>query len=269
MPDKSKNLTILFFGDIVGKIGRKAIKKILPELKRKYRPDLILANVENLAHGLGVTERTLREIKEAGVQVFTSGNHIFKKKEVFKILKEKEIKLLRPANYPLGVPGQGELLLSIKNKNILIINLVGRVFFQENFDCPFRTALKILKKYKNKKLEAIIVDFHAEATSEKRALGFFLDGKISALLGTHSHIQTADAQILPQGTAYLTDVGMVGAYPSVIGFKKENILKIFLTQLPYPHIIPEKGRAQVDTLLLEIKKMKVKKIKPFSKIIKI
>lgn len=265
------NLQILFFGDISGKIGRRAVAKILPELRKKYNPDLILANVENLAHGLGVTEKTLKEVIEAGGDFFTSGDHIFDKKESIEILEKKEPILIRPANFPPGAPGKGERLFEIGTKKILVINLIGRVFFKSQYDCPFRKADEILKKYKDINLSAIIVDFHAEATSEKNALGWYLDGRVSAVLGTHTHVGTDDWQILPNGTAYVTDVGMVGAKDSIIGVDKKGILKTFLTQVPEIHEIPEEGICTVNAVYLEInpktkKALKIKKIKEEIKI---
>ena len=245
-------MKILFFGDVVGKIGRKAIKKILPGLKEEFQPDLVIANAENSAHGVGVTSKILNEMKEAGVDVFTSGNHIFKKPEAEEILKDKNSVLIRPANYPEDTVGQGYKLIEIGSKSLLLVNLIGRVFMKENFDCPFRKIDEIIKKVQPKNLGGIIVDFHAEATSEKVAFGWYVDGRISAVLGTHPHVPTADLKILPQGTAYVTDVGMVGAVDSVIGDKKELIIENFLTQTPHIIEIPEEGEVEVDAVLLEI-----------------
>ncbi len=259
------NLKILFFGDVVGKIGRRAVAKILPQLRKKYDPDLVIANAENLAHGLGVTAKTLDELIEAGVDFCTSGDHIFDKKEVFEILEKKDL-LMRPANYPPGVPGVGAKLLEIGTKHVLVINLIGRVFFKNQYDCPFRRIDEILEEYKNINLSAIIIDFHAEATSEKNGLAHYLDGRVSAVLGTHTHIGTDDYQILPGGTAFVTDVGMVGAKDSIIGVEKKNIIKNFLTQIPQLHEIPEKGTCVVNAIYLEInpktrKAVKIKKIR--------
>jgi len=245
-------MKILFFGDIIGRIGRQAIAKVLPELKKKYEPDLVIANAENLAHGIGITEKTIKEVADAGIDVFTSGNHIWDKTEAEQVMQGKKLVLLRPANYPPGVAGIGHKLLEIGTKKILIINLLGRVFFKEDFDCPFRKIDEILKEYKNTKLNGVIVDFHAEATSEKNALGWHTDGRVSAILGTHTHVPTADAKILPQGTAYVTDVGMVGARDSVIGATKEPVLKRFLYQLSDALDIPEEGLCQVNAVLIDV-----------------
>ncbi|MCX7779192.1 MAG: TIGR00282 family metallophosphoesterase [Patescibacteria group bacterium] len=247
-------MKVLFFGDVVGKIGRRALIRILPKLKRKFKPDLILANVENLAHGLGVTRKTLQEIKNAGVDFFTSGNHIWSKKEIFEIFKDKDLKdkIIRPANYPPETPGSGEKIIKIGQNFILVINLLGRVFLEIEADCPFRKADEILARFSNKNLNAIIVDFHAEATSEKVALGHYLDGRASAVLGTHTHIGTIDAQILSSGTAFLSDIGMVGAKNSVIGVEKKNVLTAFLSQIPQNFEIPEKGEAIINAVFLAI-----------------
>jgi metallophosphoesterase (TIGR00282 family) len=265
------SLKVLIFGDICGKIGRKAIAKIMPELKKKYDPDLTIANVENLAHGKGTTIKTMEEMIEAGIDLFTSGDHAFDKSEVIEIFEQKNCPLIRPANFPPGVPGKGEKMLEIGTKKVLVVNLIGRVFMKSQYDCPFREMDEILKRYENENLSAIIVDMHGEATSEKNALGLYLDGKVSAVLGTHTHIGTDDYKILPQGTAFVTDIGMVGASDSVLGVDKENILKNFLTQIPQTHEIPEEGMCVIDAIYLEInnknsKAIKIEKIKEEVKI---
>ncbi len=245
-------MKILFFGDIVGKIGRQAVKLILPELKKEFEPDLVLANGENLAHGMGVSRKILEEMTAAGIDFFTSGNHILAKPEAEEILNRKDSLLLRPANYPSSFPGEEFKIVENLGRQILLINLAGRVFMKENFDCPFRKIDDILAKIKNKKLAGIIVDFHAEATSEKAAFGWYVDGRVSAVLGTHTHVPTADAKILPKGTAFISDVGMVGASKSVIGDKIEPILENFLTQAPHRIEIPEEGEVDINAVLLEI-----------------
>lgn len=245
-------IKILFFGDIIGKIGRRAVKLILPELKKEFQPDLVLANAENLAHGIGVTEKALDEMIKAGVDLFTSGNHIFDKPEAELILVRKDSVLLRPANYPPNMPGIGFKIIEVGARSILVINLVGRVFMKEDFDCPFRKIDEILAKVEQKNLAGIIIDFHAEATSEKVAFGWYVDGRVSAVLGTHTHVPTADTRILPGGTAFISDVGMVGATNSVIGDKTKPILESFLTQTPQLIEVPEEGEVEVNTILLEI-----------------
>lgn len=256
------NLKILFFGDVVGRAGREALKKTVPQLKETYQPELAIANAENLAHGKGVTSKTLEGIQEAGIDIFTSGNHIWKKTEGLSILNEKDSPVIRPANYPPGVPGKGYKIIEIGTKKVLIINLMGRVFIQEDIDCPFRKLDEILEETKKENLKAVIVDFHGEATSEKIAFGWYADGRTSAVIGTHTHIVTADEKILPKGTAYITDAGMVGLKESVLGVDKDTVIKRFLTQLPLNHEIPEEGLVTVNALYLEIdtKTSKAKKL---------
>ncbi len=243
-------IKVLFFGDVVGKIGRQALKKIIPQLKKKFSPDLIIANAENLAHGIGITAKTLQEIREAGVNFFTSGNHIWKKEEANEIL-EKNQDIIRPANYA-NKSGRGWQIVKIKNYSLLLINLMGRTFIEEELKNPFQAVDEILAANQDKKLAGIIVDFHAEATSDKVALGWHLDGRVSAVIGTHTHIPTADAKVLPQGTAYVTDVGMVGAADSVLGVVKENILTKFVNETAKVHEIPEKGDCLVNAVLITI-----------------
>ncbi len=245
-------MRILFFGDIVGKLGRRAIDKVLPEYKKKYNPDLVIANAENLAHGAGVTINTVEEILNSGVDILTGGNDIFKKKSFAEVFLQFENKIIRPANYPSSVPGKGYVTLKINNQRVIIINLNGRVFLNENLDCPFKKFDEIYKLLKIAKNDIVLVDFHAEATSEKSALGWYIDGKATAILGTHTHIPTADAKILPGGTAFVTDIGMTGAKDSIIGVEQEGPLYGFLTQLPTKFERPEEGLAQVGAILIEV-----------------
>lgn len=244
-------MTILFFGDIIGRPGRNAVKKILPKWRKLYDPDLILANGENIAHGKGVTLKTITEMHDVGIDLFTSGNHIWDQKQGLDLVQRKDSPILRPANYPPGVPGQGYKIVEAGTKKVAVVNLVGRVYFDEDFDCPFRKADEILAELKEKKLAAILVDFHAEASSESVALAWYLDGKVSLVAGTHTHVQTADERILPQGTAYITDIGMVGAYDSVIGVDKKLVLYNFLTQMPAQFEVAE-GDILVNAILCEI-----------------
>ena len=245
-------MKILFIGDIVGKIGRQAIAKVLPGLKKEYQSDLVIANVENLAHGSGVTKETLEEMIESGVDFFTSGNHIWKKKEAVQIFEEGKFPIIRPANYPPQVPGDGYRVIEVGSRKVLIINLIGRVFMKDDFNCPFLELDEILKKVAKKNIDIIFVDFHAEATSETKAMGFYADGKVSAVFGTHTHIQTADEEILEKGSAYITDVGMVGAKDSILGVAKEGIIKSFLSQMPAKHDIPESGQCIVNAVYFEV-----------------
>ncbi|MBU1167408.1 TIGR00282 family metallophosphoesterase [Patescibacteria group bacterium] len=244
-------MKLIFFGDIVGKSGRRAVTKVLPGLKEKYQPDLVIANGENLAHGMGITEKTIAEGLEAGIDFFTSGNHIFDRNEAVKILEDKDAKIIRPANYPPQVPGQGFKVLPIRTAKLLVVNLMGRVFIKEDYDCPFRAIDKILEE-KDNDVKAVLVDFHAEATSESIALGKYLDGRVSAFLGTHTHVPTQDFRIMPKGTAYVTDVGMVGDYDSILGFDKETLTKRYLTQVSRSFEVSEGPEVEVNAIYLEI-----------------
>jgi metallophosphoesterase (TIGR00282 family) len=223
-------MNILFIGDIVGSPGREAVKGLLPKLKNEHQLDFVIANAENAAGGSGITAKVAQDLFESGVDVLTSGDHIWKKKEIFELIKQEE-RILRPVNFPEGAPGRGFAVFKTKGeKKIGVINVNGRVFM-EALESPFKTALKA-QEILSRETKIIIVDIHAEATSEKVALGWYLDGKVSALLGTHTHVQTADEKILPQGSAYITDVGMTGPQRSVIGRRIEDVLEKFLTAVP-------------------------------------
>jgi len=265
-------MKILFFGDIVGKIGREAIKKILPALKEKYQPDIILANVENLAHGKGITAKTLKEMELAGINCFTSGNHVWKKEDVTTAVRNNNACLITPANDPRTIKDNGFKLLEIGASKFFVVNLLGRVFIEEKgLKCPFKEIDKILAKPDLLTASGILVDIHAEATSEKIALGWYLDGRVSAVLGTHTHIPTTDYKILPKGTAYVTDVGMVGPIDSVLGVKKELIIEKFLTDSPIVFDIPEHGEVEVNAIYLETddKNLLAKKIEKIYEIVEI
>ncbi len=243
-------MKILFVGDIVGKPGRKALRELLPGLVDRHRVDLVIANVENVAKGLGVSRDSLEEVRKAGVQVMTSGNHVWKKSGIEQLLEEDR-SLLRPANYADGVPGRGFAVWeSNLGTRVGVINLVGRVFL-EPVDCPFRMGARLADKLRGEGVRICIVDFHAEATSEKAALGWFLDGKVSGVLGTHTHVQTADERVLPGGTGFITDVGMTGGRDSVIGVKIEPSLKRFLTGVPQP-FEPSGRNLVLEGALLEV-----------------
>lgn len=221
-------LKVLVIGDVVGRPGRNGLKEYLKTNGSQY--DLIIANGENAAGGKGITAEIVYEFFNYGVDLITMGNHVWDKKEIVKFI-EDEPHLIRPANYPPNSPGQGSALLELaENIKIGVINLAGRIFLPA-LDCPFRTGQALIQEIR-KETPIIIVDFHAEATSEKVAMGWYLDGQVSAVLGTHTHIQTADERILPEGTAYISDIGMTGPRNSVLGVKKELILERFLTQLP-------------------------------------
>ncbi|MBI4842927.1 MAG: TIGR00282 family metallophosphoesterase [Nitrospirae bacterium] len=223
-------MKILFIGDIVGKPGRTALKKGLPGLKEKFDVSLVVANAENAAGGFGITESVGEEIFALGVDVLTSGNHIWDKKEAIEYIA-KENRLLRPANYPPEVPGHGSIIIKTRHgEKAAVLNISGRVFMSQ-MDSPFTISKKEISSLKEE-TKIIIVDFHAEATSEKQALGYYLDGEVSAVIGTHTHVQTADEQILAGGTAYISDVGMTGPTDSIIGVKKELVINRFLTNIP-------------------------------------
>lgn len=223
-------LKVLALGDVVGEPGRRAVKEIVPRLVREEGIDFVIANGENLAGGSGITESTVVELFSSGVNVMTSGDHIFRKKEAEALL-ENSRRILKPANYPAGTPGIGSTVVETKGGiKIGVLNLIGRVFLK-TVNCPFETAEREVKKLRGE-TPVIFVDIHAEATSEKVALGWFLDGQVSAVFGTHTHIQTADETILPKGTGYITELGMCGPYRSVIGREIDQVLKMFLTQLP-------------------------------------
>ncbi|MDD5408833.1 MAG: TIGR00282 family metallophosphoesterase [Candidatus Omnitrophica bacterium] len=232
-------MNILFIGDIVGSPGRTAIDKLLPGLKEELGLDFVIANAENASGGSGITSKVSAQLFASGVDVLTSGDHIWKKSEIFQLINQEE-RILRPLNYPLGSPGRGANVFKAANGvKVGVINVNGRVFM-DALECPFKTALKACEELV-KETKIIIVDVHAEATSEKVALGWYLDGKVSAILGTHTHIQTADEKILPKGTAYITDVGMTGPYDSVIGRRVEDVLTRFLSSIPVKFNVAEEN----------------------------
>jgi len=243
---------VLFLGDIVGKIGRAAVKQSLASLKKKYQPDIVLANVENLAHGKGITAKTLTEMKGAGIDGFTSGNHVWKKEEIGPAVLASGVKLATPANDPRTPEKGGFIELAVGSKKLLVVNLLGRVYMsEEDLRCPFKEIDSILSGRMDFS-GPVIVDLHAEATSEKVAMGWYLDGRVAGVLGTHTHIPTADCKILPRGTAYVTDVGMVGPVDSVLGVKKELIIEKFLTDGPIVFKMPETGAVEINAVFLEI-----------------
>jgi len=245
-------MKILFLGDIFGRPGREAVRQIVPDLKKKENIDLVIANAENLSHGKGASIKSLEEMQQAGIDFFTSGNHVWKQKKTVAKMDDKSFPLIRPANYPPNVAGRGyQIIETALMKKVLVINLIGRVFFKDDFDCPFRVVDKILEETKNENLSAILVDFHAEATSEKRAMGHYLTERVSAVLGTHTHIPTNDAAILENHTAYITDVGMVGPYDSVIGVDKKIIIRTFLSQIPEAHDVA-KGPVTFNGVIIDI-----------------
>jgi metallophosphoesterase (TIGR00282 family) len=237
-------MLILAIGDIIGKPGRQAMNKLLPYLRQQYSFDMVIANAENIAGGIGVTSATAKELLDAGVDMLTSGNHIFAQKEIIPHL-DGEMPILRPLNYPPGVPGRGYII----NGQVMVVNLMGRIFMSD-IDCPFRAMDKLLAELKHKP-PIVIVDFHAEATSEKMAMGRYLDGRVSAVLGTHTHVGTIDAQLLPQGTAYVTDIGMTGPMDSIIGDDSEAVIRRFLTAMPH-RLSVGKGKTMLNAVMVRV-----------------
>jgi metallophosphoesterase (TIGR00282 family) len=242
-------MKVLFIGDIVGKPGRRAVRELLPRIIDEYRIDLTIANCENSASGFGVTADIVEELYQARIDVLTSGNHIWDKREVLEFVDEYET-LIRPANYPEGVPGRGSVVVpTAGGVSVAVLNLAGRVFMSP-LDCPFRAADREIEALR-RRARVIIVDMHAEATSEKIAMGWHLDGRVSAVLGTHTHVQTADDRILPAGTAYITDAGMTGPFDSVIGIRKDSIMQRFLQQIPNKFDVA-KGDVRLQGVVVDI-----------------
>ena len=245
--DPQNNISVLFLGDVIGKPGRRVIKQYLAEHAPKAH--LIIANAENAAHGFGTTESNLQELRDAGVQAFTGGNHTFDRKEIFEFIDQQQ-NVIRPANYPDGTPGQGACIVELEDGvKVGMINLLGRVFM-EPLESPFLVAEKLIEKM-SEETNIIIVDMHAEATAEKIALGLYLDGRVSAVVGTHTHVQTADERILPGGTAFLTDAGCCGPIDGVIGMDKAAVFRRMVKQLPSRFEVAE-GPAMVNGVLFEI-----------------
>ena len=239
-------MELLFIGDVFGRPGRSFLKAKLPQLISDYRIDLTIANGENAAGGIGLTGPVAEELFSMGVDVITSGNHIWNQKAIYPLMDTEE-RILRPANYPPGVPGRGSAVYSAADGTaVAVINVCGRIFSAQNFDCPFRALDAEIEKVRNV-TPLVVIDFHGEASSEKIAAGWYVDGRVSALLGTHPPVQTADEIILPGGTAYITDAGMTGSYEGVIGAKREGVIRHFLTQMPL-RIEPARGKRQLNAV---------------------
>jgi hypothetical protein len=241
-------LKVLFIGDIIGEPGRKMVRASMRGLMEAHGPDLVVANGENAAGGFGITSEIAEELLSLGIHVLTSGNHVWDKKEIEPYLTKQD-RLIRPANYPEGNPGYGSVVISTRSGKAAVLNLEGRVFMS-NLDDPFRAAVREIEKLR-KETSVVIIDFHAEATSEKIALAWHVDGKASAVVGTHTHVQTADERILTSGTAFITDVGMTGPTDSVIGVKKEQAIGRFLYQTPHRFEIP-KGPVHLNAVVIDI-----------------
>jgi hypothetical protein len=239
-------LNVLLIGDIVGKLGRRTVAAVLPDLRRDLAVDVVIANGENTAGGRGLTPGTAQELLRAGIDIITSGNHIWENREVYEILDDPAMPLVRPLNYPEGTPGRGTL----KRDGLGVINAMGRTFMGVSLEDPFRALDAALEGMRD--CRVIILDFHAEATSEKIAMACYLDGRVSAVVGTHTHVPTSDTRILPGGTGYVTDLGMCGALHSVLGMETERVIERFLTQMPNRFDPVESGPAVFNSVLITI-----------------
>ena len=252
-------MKILFIGDIVAQPGRKAVEKVLPTLRSSDSIGLCLANAENLAHGRGATEGVIRDMMKVGVDYFTGGDHLFWQKGIEDVIDS--LPVIRPANYPEGTSGKGYAVIDLGAKGrVLLINLMGRAFFNLSTDDPFRAADRILKEHEGEKFEAIVVDFHAEATSEKMALGFYLDGRVTAVVGTHTHVPTCDCFVMPKGTMYVSDIGMTGNIDSVLGVKKEIIIKQMMSSMNQKFEWEEEGRTAFRSVLIDTDKKEISRV---------
>ncbi len=247
-------MKVLFVGEIVAKPGREIVQKFLPEIIKENKPDAVFANRENLSGGRGITEEKIEQMRMAGVDYFTSGEHVFQEKDTIDFIDK--VPVLRPANYPKGTPGDGYKIIDLgKNGKVLLINLMGVTSFGGKnafLDNPFLKADEILEETKNEKIDARIVDFHAEATSEKYSMGFYLDGRVDAVIGTHTHVPTCDNTVLPKGTLYITDVGMCGAIDSSLGVKADITIKMFLSAMNQRFEWESAGRKAFRSVLLDL-----------------
>jgi hypothetical protein len=241
-------MNVLMVGDVFGDSGRAAVAKLLPRLRQEHAIDFCTVNVENAAGGFGVTPAMARQFLEQGADVMTSGNHIWDKKEIVEYITKENL-LLRPANFPVGTPGVGHVTIKAGPHRVAVLNLMGRVFMTP-IDCPFRKADEIVPELR-KDTPIVLVDAHCEATSESVALGWYLDGRVSAVVGTHRHVQTADERVLPGGTAYITDLGMTGPTDGVIGVDRDLILQRFLSQMPM-RFEPAKGPAALHGVIIVV-----------------
>lgn len=244
-------MRILFIGDIVGKVGREAISTYLPKLKQQYRPTVTIVNAENAAHGKGITEKIYKELLREGVDFMTMGNHTYGQRQIYEFIDEAK-RMVRPANFPDEAPGIGMRFIQINEDKLAVINLQGRAFMQD-IDDPFKKADQLIEEAQ-KETPYIFVDFHAETTSEKNAMGWYLDGRASAVVGTHTHIQTSDNRILPNGTGYITDVGMTGFYDGILGINRDEVIYRFISSLPQRHVVPDEGREVLSGVVIDLNK---------------
>ena len=248
----SRTLKFLVIGDVVGRPGRAAVSAALPLWRQSLQPDSVIINIENMAHGAGISPQTWTEAKSWQADVYTTGDHAWDNQSGLSLLADKSLPIVRPANYPNGVPGRGFHVFNLGAYQVAVINVQGQVFFRRHALNPFHFLDELLAHPAIKNTHVKLVDFHAEATSEKRALGFHLDGRVSAVWGTHTHVPTADAQILSRGTGYISDVGMAGGYQTVIGAAPPGPLKSFLMQMPASFDPPDAGPVEINALELEI-----------------
>lgn len=243
-------IRLLVIGDVVGAPGRAMLQKHINRLREQYSIDATIVNGENSADGKGITPRIMDYFKHLKVDVVTSGNHIWDKRDIIPYMHAHD-DLLRPANFPSGVPGIGIKLIQVKGNPVAVINMQGRIFMREQIDCPFRTIDSLLT-YLRDKTKTIFIDFHAETTAEKSCFAYYLDGRVSAVVGTHTHVQTADERVLPKGTAFITDLGMVGALDSSLGMKKEPIIQQFMNQMPTRYTVETEGPMLLSGVWIEI-----------------
>lgn len=248
--DFNMNIRLLVIGDVVGSPGRAMLQKHINRLREQYSIDATIVNGENSADGKGITPRIMEYFKHLKVDVVTSGNHIWDKRDIIPYMHTHD-DLLRPANFPSGVPGIGIKIIQVKGNPVAIINMQGRIFMREHIDCPFRTIDSLLA-YLHDKTNTILIDFHAETTAEKSCFAYYLDGRVSAVVGTHTHVQTADERVLPKGTAFITDLGMVGALDSSLGMKKEPIIQQFMNQMPTRYTVETEGSMLLSGVWIEI-----------------
>lgn len=245
-------MKILYIGDIVAKIGRRAVSQVLPKLISENQIDFVIAQAENMSTGNGITKKAFKEVRDAGVDFFTGGNHSFKKPEGLELMEDPKNKIIRPANYPEDTPGRGWQIAETPFGNVLVINVLGQTFNGPDLKHPITTIDEILEENSAEKLAATIVDFHGDLTSEKVAIGFYLDGKVSAVVGSHTHVSTADARVLPKGTAHITDVGMTGPIDSVLGVKKDIIINRWLKDDKSRFEWPKTGTVQFSSVLVDV-----------------
>lgn len=245
-------MKILYIGDIVAKIGRRAVSQVLPNLISENQIDFVIAQAENMSTGNGITKKAFKEMRDAGVDFFTGGNHSFKKTEGLELMEDPKNKIIRPANYPEDTPGRGWQIAETPFGNVLVINVLGQTFNGPDLKHPITTIDEILEENSGEKLAATIVDFHGDLTSEKVAIGFYLDGKVSAVVGSHTHVSTADARVLPKGTAHITDVGMTGPIDSVLGVKKDIIINRWLKDDNSRFDWPKTGTVQFSSVLVDV-----------------